>query len=271
MVEIINLSVENKNIKIKNINLHLNKGEVFGIVSLNEKGKSLLIKAIKGLIPYTGQIIFKNGLSQENIGYLSENFKIYGNQKISSLFNIIAKEHYSNISEMCKKLKINLQKKINELSYSEMKKIGIINALASNCPIVILDSPFNGMDEITSKQLIHFLKEYKAKEKLIIITDNNMENIAKISDRIGIISNGKINKIIDTRLFNSQFYNVIIYSTEYKKLDLPMKNIKLKKQTNEYIEFLYTDDINNLMKLITKIKIKDIQITKATIKDIIKI
>lgn len=247
----INLSVGK--IKIENINL--NMGEIFGIAASNNEGKSQIIKAIMNS-------------ELDTIGYLPENYFLNSKKTLNSLFKIFGDDIYEKAKKLGERFKINFSKKANELSFSQMKIVGIINAFVCDSKIIILDSPFSGIDDNNRDMISDFLNEEKTKGKLIILTSSSLDDLA-ICDRIMVIYKNKV-KTIDTRLFHEEFHNVTIYSKNYKELDLPMKDIKIKKQNNNHIEFLYSGDINVLLKLITKIKINDIKIRTSDIKDIVK-
>lgn len=277
MVELINVTKKyNKNVILNNINIKFNRGEIFGIIGPNGSGKTTLLKIIMKQIEADGNIYYKKSQDYEltDFGYLSQNFTLKGNIKISNLFKTILQndeELIDRFNYLCNEFKINQDKIIDNLSHIEIKKLGIINAMINNPKVLILDGVLSGLDEASKNTLFKLLKKERKKGTLIIITSTNINKLTDICDRIAPITHSKITNIIDVCLFNSDYYTITIYSKEYKHLELPMKDIIIKKQTEEYIKFLYKGNIKNLFTIVNKIKIDNIIINNATLKDIIKI
>ena len=192
-----------KNLILKNINMNLEAGNIYGFAGGNGSGKSLLMKLICGLYaPTTGEILFDNQKIDINSSYppvsaLIERPAFFGNltgyQNLELLANIkkeIGKE------EILKALKIvNLveyDKKYEVYSLGMKQKLGIAQAIMEDTPIVILDEPFNGIEDNTVIQIKNHLKELKKLNKIIIISSHIGIDLQELCDKIYYFDNGEV-------------------------------------------------------------------------------
>jgi len=267
---------------VKNLNLHINKGEIFGFVGPNGAGKSTTIRAIMGFIHKDKGSIFINGRLinekdssyKEDIGYLPGEINLYNNFTIEETLNFSAsfyqKDCSKKMKELIKLFKLNPKTKIEELSFGNKKKVGIIIALMHEPKLLILDEPTNGLDPLMQNTLFELLREEKKKGTTIFFSTHILGEIKKICDRVGVIKNGTLLTIDEVNSINykTEFNIVTIISEEYKKLSLPIKDIVLKEKSKDMIKFIYKGNINDLIKIVGKINIKNILIEEPDIDEI---
>jgi len=190
---------------LDDICLNMSHGKIYGLMGRNGSGKSMLLKAICGFIkPTEGNIIVDNiDLSKTNAFPASASALIdrpcylpdlnaFDNLKlVASIKNEIKDEQ---IREFLKLVGLNDDKKVfKKFSLGMKQKLGIAQALMENPKIIILDEPFNGVDDITSKRLRDYLKKIK-KDKIIIIASHIKEDLYDLCEEIFEIENGKIKK-----------------------------------------------------------------------------
>lgn len=223
----------NKYSTLKQINLDVYSGEVFGLIGKNGSGKSTTIKCITGVIPYNdGNIYIKNENISENsvkaknyIGYNADNHPTYEEMTgreyvyfISSVYNSIVDEEKFN--NLCKNFDIinSIDKVIKSYSHGMKQKIALIATLIHDPEIWILDEPFVGLDIMASFYLIEKIREYKNKGKTVFLTSHNIDTVAKICDRVAIINDGKIIKIIekiDANELEKEFFEIVKKDENY--------------------------------------------------------
>lgn len=204
-----------KTLGVKNISLEIFGNETFAIIGLNGSGKTTIIKLILGILkPDCGEIKILNfPLStdlKKHIGYLPETpyfyryltaeefLKFYGkishmtqdqiNSRMNYLFNLLKMEKHR-------------KRKIQEFSKGMLQRIGIAQALIHNPSILILDEPVTGIDPIGVYEMREFLKELKKENKTILFSSHSISEVEKVSDRVAIICDGEIKKIVN----NSQW------------------------------------------------------------------
>ena len=205
---IIKLTNVSKTIKgarvLDNINLELTSGKVYGLKGKNGSGKTMLMRAICGLIrtegtiEIDGKILGKDMSFPESIGVLIENPAFINNytgfknlKVLASIQNRIGDE---DIKKALRQVQLDPDDKRTYRKYSlgMKQKLGIAAAFMENPDIIILDEPINALDEAAAKQIHEILDEQKKRGALIIIACHDKEELEMLSDEIVEIYEGKI-------------------------------------------------------------------------------
>lgn len=204
-IKIKNVCKSFKNIEVlKNINIELESGKIYGLYGRNGAGKSVLLKIICGFyVPTSGEIIYNGeNLNSKNdfpkdLRALIETPSFFPDLTGFENLKMLAKiQNKISDNEINKALEIvNLlaekNKKYSKYSLGMKQKLGIAQAIMENPKILILDEPFNGVEQKTVEKLINYLKSIK-KDRLIIISTHIKEDLNKLSDVIYIMDDGKI-------------------------------------------------------------------------------
>lgn len=266
---------------IENINLQIEKGIVYGFIGPNGAGKSTTIKCIMNMIKKnSGKIYIDNNLVNDKnnnikreIGYLPSEIHLYEDLTVKQMFeyseSFYKKDCSNKIKELVEKLEIDVNKKIDELSLGNLKKVGIVLALMHDPQFIIMDEATSGLDPLMQEVFYNIIEDEKLKGKTIFFSSHILSEVKRICDKVAIIKEGKIIKIEDiSNLVNSNFIKVRISSEECKKIieELKLKNADLKKE-NE-IEFMYQEDINKLISVLSNYKILKLVLEDLSIEDI---
>ncbi len=196
----------NKNIVLDNINFNFNKGKIYGLVGKNGSGKTMLIRAICGLITADkGEISINglkvgNGIYPKSIGIVIENINLfdylsaYENLKI---LNNISKNKIDNINIKMWLKKFNLdendRRNIKKYSLGMRQKVSLIQAFMNKPELIILDEPTNALDEDSIKILTDTIKETNKNENTtFIIASHDKENLYNLCDEIIEMRDGRI-------------------------------------------------------------------------------
>lgn len=205
-IKIQNLSKKIKNnIVLDNINLTLYKGKIYGFRGINGSGKTMLFRAICGLItPTDGEIIIngkklhKDISFPESVGVLIENPGFLPNYSgkqnlklIAEIKDIVSEEDIEKILTLVG-LNYNNKKKYKQYSLGMKQKLGIAQALMENPDLILLDEPTNALDEDSIQNFMKIIKKEKSKGKIILIASHDRSNLQEIADEIIIIENGRI-------------------------------------------------------------------------------
>ena len=204
-------------IAVNDISFHVEPGEIYALLGPNGAGKTTTLRCISTLIePTFGDIKINNyevkansEKVRETISFLTNELKLdehftadytmnfFGGlrsmprdlieQRKKELFSILGIEGFKN-------------KQISQLSTGMKQKLGIAVSLIHNPDVIVFDEPTNGLDVITAKTITDYLLEMKANGKTIIISTHVMRVAEKLSNRIGILINGKL--IIEPNVAN---------------------------------------------------------------------
>lgn len=265
---------------ISNINLQIEKGTVYGFIGPNGAGKSTTIKCIMNLINknegqifINGKLIEKNDSKiKEKIGYLPSEVHLYEDLKVKDMFkyssSFYKKDCTKKTEELVKKLEVDVNKKIDELSLGNLKKVGIILALMHEPEIVIMDEATSGLDPLMQEVFYEIINEEKKKGTTVFFSSHNLSEIKRICDKVAIIKDGKIIKLDEMEnINNSEVIKVKIVANEEEKI-LKELNIKEFSKNNDTIEFIYKENINELIKRLSNYKITKLWIEELDIEEI---
>ena len=204
-IEIKNVSKKFKNnLVLDKVNLTFITGHIYGLKGRNGSGKSVFLKILAGLyIPSEGEVLFDNKKFNPkkeyppNMRALIENPTFFANMTGYENLKLLAKiQGKISDKEILEALElVNLisekDKKYNKYSLGMKQKLGIAQVFMENPEILILDEVFNGLEENTVLKLKDYLKEIK-KEKIIIITSHQKEDLELLCDKIYFFDNGVV-------------------------------------------------------------------------------
>ena len=168
MLEIKNLTkYYGKKLGVKNVTLTINDGDMFGFIGPNGAGKSTTIKCILNMLyPNNGEILLDGNIItdelKKEIGYLPSEVHLYESCKVKDIINyndtFYKHDTLTKANKLIKLLDIDVNKKIEELSLGNLKKVGIVLALMHSPKLLILDEPTSGLDPIFQEKFFNILK-----------------------------------------------------------------------------------------------------------------
>ena len=187
------------------VNLSVEKGSICGLVGRNGSGKTMLMKCICGFIPVTeGEILVNNqkvGVKDkfaENLGFIIEtpgfmpNYTAYKNLEfLSSINSKVNKQRIREVIELVG-LDPDSKKKVGKFSLGMNQRLGLAQAIIDNPDLLILDEPFNGLDNDGVKQIRKLLLTLKEQGKTIIMASHTKEDINILCDRVCFMDNGRL-------------------------------------------------------------------------------
>ena len=256
--------------------MEIQEGEIFGFIGPNGAGKSTTIRCIMRLINKSSGIITfmnkeLNPLSYKDnidIGYLPSEINLYEEMtgkeilKFNDSFYTFDTIERANI--ISQRLKVDLSRKIKELSLGNLKKIGIVLSLAHSPKLIIMDEASSELDPLMKEEFYSILKEEKSKGKTILFSSHNLAEVRKICDRVAIIKDGKIIKIASiNELISSSIYMIKI------KTNQELSNgYNIIAKNDEFTTILYNGDINKVIKDLSNHKIERILIEEPSLEDV---
>lgn len=202
IVELSNISKKfDNNYIIKDINCSIEENTIVGIVGRNGSGKTVLLKIIAGLyIPTTGNVYFNDGLSKKEMGilidtgFLPNKTGLQNLELIASLNNKVSKSecfHLMNLVGLDPFSKL----KYKNYSMGMKQRLALAQSIMENPRFIILDEPFNGIDNDTVKEFRTLISNLKRNGKTIIITSHYQEDITLLCDKVYKMDKGKLEEI----------------------------------------------------------------------------
>ncbi|TQR20510.1 ATP-binding cassette domain-containing protein [Psychrobacillus vulpis] len=217
---------------VSNVNMNINKGEIYGFLGPNGAGKTTIMKMILNLVkPSLGEIIvFDQRILEtsyeylKKIGSIIEYPEFY--ERLTAKENLdlhceyIGYHHPGAVNEVLEivGLKGVEKKKIHEFSLGMKQRLGIARAIVTKPEILILDEPINGLDPIGIKDIRELLLILKEKYGItILISSHIVSEIESIADTIGIINHGRLLKEVkmeEIRKENEEYLEIQVDNLE---------------------------------------------------------
>ncbi len=265
---------------IKDVSLNIHKGEIYGFIGPNGSGKSTTIRTIMGLINKTDGDIYINGVKLDGesieikkiIGYLPSEINLYDDMTVKQALDyhelFYNKDLKKRRNELVKLLKIDENKRIEDLSLGNLKKVGIVLALMHEPEILILDEPTSGLDPIMQSIFHEILIKEKEKGTTILYSSHVLSEVSSICDTIGFIKDGVVIK--EDSIDNIKKDNYTYLKITTKEIDKVKKelNLKIIKESNNEIVLLNTMNINELIDKLSKINIDRLLIEEIPLEDL---
>ncbi len=194
-------------VALDNLSLEIKEGEIFGLLGPNGSGKTTALKLVLGLLfPTSGRIEIRGRDHQEievknDIGYLPENpyyYRYLTGPEILTFYGRLfgmPKEILKDKNEELLKL-VGLHDKKNlslkHFSKGMLERIGLAVALLNDPKFLILDEPTTGLDPIGSRETRNLLLNLQEAGKTILLSSHYLSEIEKVSNRVGILHQGKL-------------------------------------------------------------------------------
>ena len=193
-------------VAIKDINLSIPEGKIFGLLGPNGAGKTTLIRIINRItIPNEGQVLFKgNPITQrdvEKIGYMPEERGLYRKMKVGEQAMYLAELKGMSTRDAMNGLKdwfvrFGIQswwdKKVEELSKGMAQKVQFITTVVHKPSLMILDEPFSGFDPVNAEVIRQEILRLKEEGATIILSTHNMESVEELCDEIALINKSRL-------------------------------------------------------------------------------
>ncbi len=210
MIEIKNLTKKyGENFALKDLNLTINDGEIFGLIGHNGAGKSTTIKALVSIIePTSGEIyidgkkLAENRLScKRNIGYVADTpdlfLKLSADEYwefIANAYGLTKEEKEARLSALLSLFDLldNRYDTIESFSHGMRQKVFVVGALISNPKIWILDEPMTGLDPQAAFDLKGMMRKHADAGNIVLFSTHVLEVAEKLCDRIGILKKGEL-------------------------------------------------------------------------------
>jgi ABC-2 type transport system ATP-binding protein len=267
---------------IIDISFNVEEGEIFGFIGPNGAGKSTTIRTLLSLIyPTSGsaKIFGKDCIEygekiRKDIGYLPSEVFYYDNMKVIDLLKYSA-SFYKNVDkkriyELAEIMDLDLNKKIDDLSYGNKKKVGIVQGLLHSPKLIILDEPTSGLDPLMQQKFFDLIHAENEKGATILFSSHILSEVQKLCTRVGIIKEGRMVRVDDINTLKS---------TNYKKFRIEMKEavpqdyfrldgISDLSVDGKIVNFIFRGDINKIIEKLHERSVNNLIVEEPTLEEI---
>ncbi|HBG74872.1 MAG: ABC transporter [Chloroflexi bacterium GWB2_49_20] len=266
---------------IENVTFNVDEGEIFGFIGPNGAGKSTTIRLFLGLIHPTGgdaKIFGKDCIQygpeiRQEIGYLPSEVFYYDRMKVLDLLKYSAsfykKDCTARLHELADIMELDLKRRIDDLSYGNRKKVGIVQGLLHQPKLILLDEPTSGLDPLMQQKFFNLIRQENKRGATIFFSSHILGEVQKMCNRVAIIKDGSIIKIQDIKTLQNENYKKIkITASELDEKRFGVTGVIKLERENGGVSFFYRGDINLIMKLISEQEVSDVTIEEPSLEEI---
>ena len=264
---------------IDGLNLEVAPGDFFGFIGPNGAGKSTTIRTLLGLIsPTAGKaqvlgldIIRNKKTILERIGYLPSDTAFYNGMKVRDLLKLSAdlrrKKCNAAAAELCERLQLDPDRKVEDLSFGNRKKVGIVCALQHDPELLILDEPTGGLDPLMQHEFFSILQERNRKGTTVFLSSHILSEIQRYCSRAAVIREGKIIACDSVDRLAKAGARRVTLRGSLKHGAFP--EARDWKETEGAVSFLYNGDMNQLIRTLAGADIRELTVAEPDLEEIV--
>lgn len=278
MIEINNLSfeIDGKQI-LKDINLKIEEGKIFGIIGPNGVGKTTLLRCLTGIydatsgnVSYDGQKVYDNPEVKNKIGYVADENIMQTNFKVREILKYY-KYSYTNFDEkkfdkLNEIFKVPTNRFIFQLSKGMKMRLSIMLAFSLNAKYLILDEPTSGLDAILKNKLLKiFADEVFENNTSIIISSHHLGELERICDDVAILDEGIISYENSVENMKKKIKKIqVAFNEPVYEEDLTLKGIFKMSKVGRVFNIItdeYDEEFINSLKKFNPLFIEEIDLS----------
>jgi ABC-2 type transport system ATP-binding protein len=269
---------------IKDVNLQVEEGEIFGFIGPNGAGKSTTIRVLLNLLfPTSGKaqimgmdVVRDSKKIKYHTGYVPSDANAYAHMESDEFLRYCGRffrpdGNERRINELTELFEVDGKRKISDLSMGNRKKISIIQSLLHEPKLLIVDEPTMGLDPLMQARFFELLRSENRKGMTVFYSSHTLSDVQMLCRRVAIIREGRIIKVeeIET-LRKRQLKNIFIEFNDQKDnalIEVPgIEDTPLI--SGRTVKFLYSGDINSLISTLSSRNIVDMTIEEPSLEEI---
>lgn len=265
---------------IVDVDLTVEEGEIFGFIGPNGAGKSTTVRTLLGLIRKTAGSASIFGMDCEKekvkilreVGYLPGEVFYYDNMRAIDLLRYSAsfykKDCTKRISELADALSLDLNKKIEDMSLGNKKKVGIVQGLLHSPRLIILDEPTSGLDPLMQRTFFDLIQRENERGATVLFSSHILGEVQRICDRVAIIKEGRIVDLRSIDDLRKNSYKKVSFTTEKPIEGFSLAGAGQISQDGLMTSFLYSGDINALLQKLSSLPLINADVSEPELEEI---
>ncbi|MCU6712597.1 ABC transporter ATP-binding protein [Paenibacillus sp. J5C_2022] len=267
---------------IIDVSFSVEEGEIFGFIGPNGAGKSTTIRTMLGLIyPTSGSasIFGKDCIAhgteiKRHIGYLPSEVFYYDNMRVKELLKYSAsfygKDCSKRMRELADVMELDLNKRIDDLSLGNKKKVGIVQGLLHEPKLIILDEPTSGLDPLMQQRFFDLLQEENRKGATILFSSHILSEVQRLCDRVAIIKEGRLIALEKISSLKENTYKKFKIETKEKgsRDMLAMEGVTEWKEEDGVVSFLFKGNVNEMVHRLASVELSNLWVEEPDLEEI---
>lgn len=263
---------------VEELDLSVEQGEFFGFIGPNGAGKSTTIRTLLGYIsPSSGsaRVLGLDTAAQRReilsrVGYLPSEAVFYRGMRVKEVIAQSAalrkKDCRQEAAALCSRLELDTEKKVDELSFGNRKKLAIVCAFQHRPDLYILDEPTSGLDPLMQREFFALLQERHREGASVFLSSHILSEIQRYCSRAAIIRQGRIIACGSVEELGQTGAKRVIVHGQAELQGL--SGIKDLQRGGESLSFLYSGDLHALLERLARGRVKDLSIAEPDLEEI---
>ncbi|MDQ3387191.1 MAG: ABC transporter ATP-binding protein, partial [Actinomycetota bacterium] len=271
---------------IKDVDLTVNEGEVFGFLGPNGAGKTTTVRTLLGFMKPTdgraevfGMDIEKDSVAIRSlIGNLPGEFtledRMTGDQLLKFFARLRGVKDLDYAYEIAERLGADMGRPMRRLSRGNKQKIGLVQAMFHRPPLLIFDEPTGGLDPLVQEEFLRIIGEVKEEGRTVFFSSHTLNEVERVCDRVGIIREGRLSAVENTDdLINKSFRHVsLIFAGELENEDTDrfkdLEGVDGFDKDGTQLTFDLHGDLDQMIKLAARHELVDMMYERPSLEEI---
>ena len=272
-----------KNRGLRNVDLEVFEGEVFGFLGPNGAGKTTTIRTLLGFLRPTGGDARIFGLDvrrdsveiRARLGNLPGEFaledRMTGEQLLGFFARLRGVKDLGYAHELAQRLGADLRRPMRRLSRGNKQKIGLVQAMFHRPPLLMLDEPTGGLDPLVQEEFLDIIEEVRAEGRTVFFSSHNLAEVERVCDRVGIIRDGRLAAVETTEtLVDKSFRHVVLTFAEDvdPKPFGSLRGVGDLRADGTRISFTLYDDPDEMVKLASRHRLVHMEYERPSLEEV---
>ena len=247
---------------VEKVSFEVEKGDIFGFLGPNGAGKSTTIRSMLGFLRYDGDIRILGMDTRKdheeilrNIGYMPSEALFYPSMKVKDVIRFAQEMRGLDCREeaekLCDRLQVDTGRRINELSLGNRKKVSIVCAMQHKPKLFIFDEPTSGLDPLMQNTFFELIEDYVAAGSTCMLSTHVLSEVKRYCKHVAIMKEGHL-----------------VSAGSVSELTHTSSKRVVATIDGERKEYLYTKDMNSLIRELSEKNVTELSITDPSIEDI---
>jgi ABC-2 type transport system ATP-binding protein len=268
---------------IRGVDLEVPRGSIYGFLGPNGAGKTTTIRCLMNFIRPTKGIANVLGVDSQDdakfihkkVGYITGEMEYYDNltakQYINYMGYLQGNLDKKEVSRLARRLKANLDLKINTLSRGNKQKVGLIAAFQHKPELLVMDEPTSGLDPILQREFVDMVFEHKKAGGTAFISSHFMMEVEQMCDMVGFINKGRIVEVLTLEKLHEKSiheFDVMFEKPATKEMLTGVKGVKELKLNDNFMHCHIAGSVDGFLKAIAKQPVKSLRTRELDLEEI---
>jgi len=272
---------------VRGVTFDVQRGEIFGFLGLNGAGKTTTIRMLLDLLrPSRGQAqLFgfdcqrQSRLTRAMVGYMPGELGFYADMSGLEVLDLMARlsggapdsGRRLQLADRLELARSDLRRSLRAYSTGMKRKLGLIQALQTDPPLLILDEPTEGLDPLVQRALHQLLLELRARGRTIFMSSHVLSEVERLCDRIGVIREGEIvllSTVEEARRRSGRTVR-IQFARPVEAMPLP-DGMSLIDSAPEHWSLKVEHEIGPLLPMLAHLPVRDLEILEPALEDVLR-